>query len=215
MEYLKNDIFYAIVGRREAEKILKNDNLQDVLLISVLNPKPTNEVYNELKREIEKGKKQIEVFFTEKGKVYKRITTNEEAKEYLKRKSYLLETEDYNFLPINENLKKKLKDILEVRFWDIEEKIRNYDPIDEKEAEKIVNFILKHENSLKKRKTKILLHCSAGVSRSAAVALAVKAIVDFEGEIPKNCEILNFKRYKPNFFVAKKIIEIYKKKKEI
>ena len=211
-DFFQDDLFAGIMSRKEVEEFLKVNDLHNIVLISILNPVPVEKVYEELKKEIESGKEKIEVFFVKNGKVKSKIVPLNEAKEFLNSKSYLLQTKDYNYFPIKEELKSGLKDFLEIRFWDIEGKVRDYLPIDKDSVKKLLEFVKKHKHSLKLRKTKLLIHCSAGVSRSAAVGMALKCIIDYNGDISKiqNCKISAHSRYKPNKYVFKKIIKCYK-----
>jgi len=211
-DFFRDDLFAGIMGRKEVEEFLKVNDLHNIVLISILNLVPVEKVYEELKKEIESGKEKIEVFFVKNGKVKNKIVPLNEAKEFLNSKSYLLQTKDYNYFPLKEELKSGLKDFLEIRFWDIEEKIRNYYPIDKDSVKKLLEFVKKHKRSFKLKKTKLLIHCSAGISRSAAVGMAMRCIIDYDGDVSKmkNCGILTHPRYKPNMFVFKNIVKHYK-----
>jgi len=97
-----------------------------------------------------------------------------------------------------ENLK-GFKDVFEIKFWDIEEQIGNYKPITNKQGKEIRDFIESNKNS------KFIIHCHAGMSRSAGVACAVECIVNFDG-VPYyyqtgTSEVKSFSRYHPNFVV--------------
>ena len=96
------------------------------------------------------------------------------------------------------------KDVLELKFWDIEEQIGNYEPISDKQSKEIFDFISKHKDS------KFLIHCHAGMSRSAGVACAVECIKNFDGEVynykTSSSEVKNFPRYHPNWSVFDKIV---------
>jgi predicted protein tyrosine phosphatase len=83
---------------------------------------------------------------------------------------------------IEENFKQGFYDVLETKFWDIEEDIvsednKKYLKITKEEGTKIKNFIFKNKNK------KFLIHCAAGVSRSAGVACSVECIVNFDGNV--------------------------------
>ena len=101
-------------------------------------------------------------------------------------------------------------DTLNISFWDIDQQIGNYKPIDDETAEKIVDFIVKHNDK------KFAINCEAGQSRSAAVALAVECILKFKGdkkEFSKEVsEIYLNRRYTPLLFVFDKLCEVYEKK---
>lgn len=96
------------------------------------------------------------------------------------------------------------KDKLELKFWDIEEPFANYDIITDNQAREIREFILKNKDE------HFLINCEAGVSRSAAIGLAVEYLTrDLELypewiQFPR--KILQHWRYTPNMTVFNKII---------
>ncbi len=102
-----------------------------------------------------------------------------------------------NYLPIE--VQKQFNDVLNIQFWDVEEQIGNYKPINEEEALIIREFILKNKNK------NFVIHCEAGISRSSGVGLAVLLICEF------NCDkylmatsynpITSHHRYSPNYAV--------------
>ena len=110
---------------------------------------------------------------------------------------------------------KKFKDVLSIRFWDVEEDIGVKSggfpviPLNDDEAKKIADFIYKNKDE------KFFIHCAAGVSRSAGVGLSVDCIINHNGskynagQFPS--EIKNHFRYSPNFVVYDKVIENFKR----
>ena len=97
------------------------------------------------------------------------------------------------------------KDTLEMKFWDIEEGIGNYNPITDEQGLEIREFIEKNKTS------KFLIHCHAGMSRSAGVACAVECIVNFDG-VPYyyqtgSSDVKSHPRYHPNFVVFDTIMK--------
>jgi len=103
----------------------------------------------------------------------------------------------------------KFKDGLAVRFWDIEDSIGRYKTIPEEVAKEIAKFILKN------KKEKFIIHCEAGISRSAGTGLAVDAIIDYFGDkytaAQYPSKIKSHNRYSPNFTVYNKILEEFSK----
>jgi len=109
------------------------------------------------------------------------------------------------------------KDELSVRFWDVEEDLGIISggypvtPIDDKTADKIIDFILKY------RDEKFFIHCAAGQSRSAGVALALESIIKFNGDkyvtaqYPSDIKAMG-ERYCPNLTVYDKILERFEKR---
>ena len=107
------------------------------------------------------------------------------------------------------------KDCLQIEFWDIEEDFGDYKIITDDQAKTIQDFILK--NLQKDTETRFIVHCKAGISRSAAVAKAVEQLKFFgiEEEAKynyKTCfdsEISKHSRYCPNLTVFDKIVADY------
>ena len=91
------------------------------------------------------------------------------------------------------------KDVLQIRFWDVEEGIGKYTPITDKQGKELKEFILKNKGS------KFLIHCTAGVSRSAGVGMALDCLLSHNGDrydyslFPN--PITNHYRYRPNYIV--------------
>ena len=223
-EFIVNDIFYGIVSRQEVEEILKNnsnEDLKNVILISITNPLSDKEIYEMAINELKQQKDVYEIPIKKQhGKFEKKIGTKEDLKKFIQ---YLEEKfekmrkgglDDINSFPIDGKLLSRLKDNINVSFWDIEEKIGNYEPINDEQAYEIAKFINKYKNEIGNG-IKVLIHCSAGISRSAGVGLAVKCIVKHNGDkhdfslFP--CEITQLKRYYPNLVVYDKIVEQYNK----
>lgn len=96
-------------------------------------------------------------------------------------------------------------DVLETKFWDIEKDITDslsnvtYSAITKTEGQKIKEFILKNKDKC------FLIHCHAGISRSAGVGCAVECIVNFGGNIyeyqTSYSDIKSHQRYAPNYTV--------------
>ena len=104
------------------------------------------------------------------------------------------------------------KDSLRVKFWDIEEDFCDYTIISDEIAKEIQDFIIKNIHN------RFIIHCRAGVSRSAAVGKAIECIKFFGvGEDSKynyktsfDSEISKHSRYSPNLTVFDKIIKDYR-----
>ena len=103
------------------------------------------------------------------------------------------------------------KDSLRVKFWDIEEDFCDYKIISDEVALEIQNFILKNIEN------RFIVHCRAGVSRSAAVGRAIECIKWFGiGEEAKynyktsfDSEISAHSRYSPNLTVFDAVVKDY------
>jgi predicted protein tyrosine phosphatase len=90
------------------------------------------------------------------------------------------------------------KDILPLKFHDIDVICKPYVHISEEQALKIIEFADKHENE------HVVCQCEAGISRSAGVAAALNYIYNGDSGI-----IFNDKRYVPNRLVYTTIINTY------
>lgn len=107
------------------------------------------------------------------------------------------------------------KDCLQIEFWDIEEDFGDYKIITDDQAKTIQDFILK--NLQKDTETRFIVHCKAGISRSAAVSKAIEQLKFFGiGEEAKynyktcfDSEISKHSRYCPNLTVFDKIVADY------
>jgi len=68
------------------------------------------------------------------------------------------------------------------------------------QAVQIVDFVVR----VKDRVNGFLIHCEAGVSRSAAVAAAIELMLNGSSD-----RIFNDHRYSPNLYVYTKLIEVW------
>jgi predicted protein tyrosine phosphatase len=96
-------------------------------------------------------------------------------------------------------------DVLQIKFWDIETPIGNYDIIEPEQGKELRDFIEKHKDK------RFLIHCAAGMSRSAGVGCAVECIVNFDGDDygykTGHSDIKAHDRYSPNPTVYNMIIK--------
>ena len=112
---------------------------------------------------------------------------------------------------LSDDYAKMFKASIRCKFWDIEEKIGNYDVLDDELAQQLQKFILQHINE------RFVIHCRAGISRSAGIGLAVECIKYFGiGDGAKynyltsfNSEIKQHSRYHPNMTVFDKLVKEY------
>lgn len=120
------------------------------------------------------------------------------------RNCVLISVVDPDSLPHPKEILETFKDHLSVFFWDTTENEEGVDSIPKEEASKIRNFIQDHPNDA------FLIHCSAGKSRSAAVAKAIECLLDFDGDLYSyrvaGSMIDRNPRYTPNDSVFKSII---------
>ena len=95
-------------------------------------------------------------------------------------------------------------DVLEMKFWDVEEPIRNYLPLTDEQGSLIREFIQRNTDK------KFLIHCKAGISRSAGIGKAVECLIDYNGDkyaySTGISNIGDYDRYFPNRTVYDKIL---------
>lgn len=126
----------------------------------------------------------------------------------------------YNDERLSDEEVKGFKDSLRVKFWDIEEDFCDYKIISDEVAIGIQNFIL--VNLQKDPDTRFIVHCRAGVSRSAAVAKAIEQLkffgiceeAKYNYKTCFNSEISAHSRYTPNLTVFDKIVKDYNQTKK-
>jgi predicted protein tyrosine phosphatase len=99
-----------------------------------------------------------------------------------------------------------IENFLQVKMWDIEEDVfekgdLKYEKPNETELIRIVNFINKHQE-----KTAFIIHCSAGISRSGAVATFLYD--KFFTEIEKAVFRRENKFIRPNLYILKRLKEL-------
>lgn len=102
-----------------------------------------------------------------------------------------------------------IENFLQVKMWDIENDITDsngffYEKPSDIELKKIVNFVNKHID-----KSVFIIHCSAGISRSGAVAAYIK------DKFIQDIDIIEFNRENrfilPNIYIKKKLKVLDKK----
>lgn len=99
-------------------------------------------------------------------------------------------------------------------FWDTEDNVPGYDSISAEQAKDLAEFIVTNKDK------KFVIHCDAGQSRSAGVALAVECIIKYNGDkylfstAKETPFVGRSPRYSPNYFVYDKIITEYHKLKK-
>jgi len=211
-----NDVFevqivqlnnYELTYRHINQDSLKNNNfnkqyreLKDVEIASVINIENSLKINNKI--------------FSIQTKRIKSIISRDELKTLNKNNfkdinidsnTVLISITDPGTELLDQKLLNKFKDNLSIQFWDIEEAIGNYKPISLVLAKQIKDFILKHKNN------NFVIHCEAGISRSAAVGLAVELLCDFKNDTylysKSESEIKNHPRYYPNLVVFDKIVK--------
>ena len=106
----------------------------------------------------------------------------------------------------------KFDDYIQLQFWDVEETFCNYEPITDEQGKELADFIFKN------RHKKFLVHCSAGISRSAGAGMAVECIKIFHDSDNMKYDYLtcftsavkSHRRYSPNFKVFDTIVDNFK-----
>lgn len=100
-----------------------------------------------------------------------------------------------------------IKNFLQVKMWDIEKTIKSNDKVYKKpsivELRKIVKFVNKHKD-----KDIWIVHCSAGISRSGAVATFIKD--KFINDIDKQNFYRENKFINPNLYILNKLKDLDK-----
>jgi predicted protein tyrosine phosphatase len=113
-------------------------------------------------------------------------------------------TEPEDSLEISGEVRQRYFDVCDVKFWDIERPTPKHDVIDHSIALKIKEFILKYKDK------QFAIHCRAGISRSAGVAMAVECLVNYSGGVYEystgHSDVKNFWRYHPNRTVYERIV---------
>lgn len=135
-------------------------------------------------------------------RVFNEHFTNEEFKYY----TYAC---FISILDIDNEEKKfdlSIENFLQVKMWDIEKDITDtngfiYEKPSDIELKKIVDFINKHKD-----KSVFIVHCSAGISRSGAVATFIRD--KFISEIDKEKFNSENKYIQPNLYILKRLKEL-------
>ena len=106
-------------------------------------------------------------------------------------------------LPLVEKYCNEFSDFIQVEFWDITSPSEDGTqlPIDENTISKLVNFIKTNHDK------KFIIHCNAGISRSAGVGLLVHAVLGdfndlYEFKTGFNNVIDEHYRYAPNLTIV-------------
>ena len=99
-----------------------------------------------------------------------------------------------------------IENFLQVKMWDIEEDITDnngyfFEKPSDLELKKIVDFVNKHKD-----KSVFMIHCSAGISRSGAVATFIRN--KFMPEINNDKFNDENKYIQPNLYVLKRLNEL-------
>jgi predicted protein tyrosine phosphatase len=113
-------------------------------------------------------------------------------------------------------IREKYDDVLNIQFFDVTEntfvQINSTskllrEPLTFEQGRVIKEFILKNKDK------KFAIHCSAGISRSAAVGCAINCLLDCNGDIYEyqtgySCAVKKHNRYHPNKTVFDRIIGV-------
>jgi predicted protein tyrosine phosphatase len=115
--------------------------------------------------------------------------------------------------PLDQSIYDRYEDYHISSFWDIlksQEAIDNtgyhYKSISIEQAKEIKEFILKHKGK------QFIIHCFAGISRSAAIGQALTCLIDHNADIDSylnsKCAIKKHWRYHPNKTVRDTILNV-------
>ena len=95
-------------------------------------------------------------------------------------------------------------DVIQIKFWDVEDPIGQYIPLSDEDGKVLREFIEKNKNK------RFMIHCAAGMSRSAGCACAVECITQHNGDVysykTSHSDVTAFERYHPNWAVFDKIM---------
>jgi len=95
-------------------------------------------------------------------------------------------------------------DVIQIKFWDVEDPIAQYIPLSDEDGKVLREFIEKNKNK------RFMIHCVAGISRSAGCACAVECITQHDGDVysykTSHSDVTAFERYHPNWVVFDKIM---------
>lgn len=121
-----------------------------------------------------------------------------------KEDSVLISITEPNSDYIDEEIKQRYSNVLEVKFWDIIKSVGEYEIIPDDVARSIRRFIFNN------RDKRFAFHCLAGISRSAAVAQAMECLLFHDGDIyayqTSDSQIKSHWRYMPNHTVFYKVV---------
>ena len=97
-------------------------------------------------------------------------------------------------------------DVLQMNFWDTErDSDPKHPPITKEQGKEIKDFILKNKD------TKFLIHCAAGMSRSAGVGMALECLLNCNGSPYEfslsPSDVSAHPRYSPNLTVYDAIVK--------
>ncbi len=93
-------------------------------------------------------------------------------------------------------------------FWDTEDNVPGYETISAEQAKELVDFIKDN------RDRTFIIHCDAGQSRSAGVALAIECILNHAGDRYQaglSSSFTDGERYSPNRCVFDKIMTAWQR----
>lgn len=92
---------------------------------------------------------------------------------------------------------KNIVDVLRLQFHDFDRPVSGYIQFDDTHANQIVDFIKKHKDF-----PDLIVHCEAGISRSAAVAAAISKYVNGN-------DLYFFQHYLPNAWVYGRLVRAF------
>jgi len=97
-------------------------------------------------------------------------------------------------------------EIIQVKFWDITQDT-NKNKIISADTSKMIRDFIERNVKLQKR---FLVHCEAGISRSAGVGMAIECINNYQGDVytyfTSESDIKSHGRYHPNLTVFDSIM---------
>ncbi|RMD61790.1 hypothetical protein D6833_07755 [Candidatus Parcubacteria bacterium] len=111
-----------------------------------------------------------------------------------------------NCIPHNDEVVKRFGSVLQIAFWDIAgDDVGRYKGITPEQGKTIASFIAANQDK------QFIVHCAAGVSRSAGIAKAIECIVEHGGSrfdyALAGSEIDRHPRYTPNMRVFDSVMD--------
>lgn len=168
----------------------KENNYKNTLLKLRNNPENISTISNEL--------------------IFAIVGINEMDKIYPDDKTVLISITEPDSELLSSEIKSRYLSVHETKFWDVLSKTvdangNEFDIISLDVARKIKEFILVNKDN------KFVIHCKAGISRSAAVGCAIECLIDYDGCIYSyktgHSSIKEFWRYHPNPIVFDEIMK--------
>jgi len=120
--------------------------------------------------------------------------------------------EDPEYIKHYQKVQQFFKQSFRQEFWDTENNVPGYDSINPNQADALVEYIVDNY------KKTFIIHCDAGQSRSAGVALAIECIVKHGGnryQAGLDNSWTDQERYSPNRYVFDTLMDAWDRKDRV